>query len=1349
MDAQRRNVGGNAAKAVLVFALLSICSIVLAEVPPPYLHVSFDDGYGVEGKLTGVKFSVPYESIPQDRIVPGVRGKAVLFLDAVNMQHKRLIPAPEGTISVWVQPVGWKREQGGKPEGHFLQCGFNAICYLYMYIRNTYWYEGWVRPEGGRDVQMVGGVTYDIWKNGQWRMLTLVYRKGTRELYIDDYLADRKTEVIKNHKKPGTSITFAQGSKVMDELTVWDVPLSADEIAMLYYSQRPEVTRTASFCLVPDTRTRPRIDGKADTDAWAKAAEIRDWCDSFAGSAVETRDSVKLAYNGDFLYVLYREPMPEDYESAKTLHGGSVLSTQIKKNDGPVWHDDAVELRLSPDGGKTVYRLIYGASGARYDSKNADKSFTTSAWRAVARETPEYWTVEFSVPLKAFAEKPGIKRWGFNVVRYARQRGFAKRQWSYVPGSADGLGIIELSDAPVSDVRVRRRWQAGAGQLTLEAKATATKGARLDYEIAPLIHQKLRPDDEVLKKMIERKEGAVFPEKISGRKELPAPGGKVDFEEDLSYTAKKAALAKVTLTDAGGAVLYSNTSLIAAKSMIGLNIINLPTRDVMLAELTLPNKSMTGTSTTAQVTLKIKKDGGVFETKEIKSFKQIAEAAEFDVKDLPLGAIEFTAELFSKGKKIGEVKKDFYHSGKPVWWGKHVGELKSVPEPWKPIAVKNNAVELYGKTYTFENSLLPAQVNVLGDDLLSAPVRLVIVSGGKTFDTSGASITFKNGPADIRTDVRGEKADTKLTMTEEAFVEYDGYFYSTITITPKSPLKIDRVYLEAPFKKKYATLFDDSVYNMFTTLSGAIPPEGVEYEARGRIRIGSPERGIQFHPAFAKYPPEIFIVKDKNPIKIKPSGDSMVLTYTILDKPVTRAKPIKVALGIFALPVRPYDKSTRKIFHGGHPSMWPKMAKIKDKGYSMPLYWDATWTGINEGRYYHMSDKFLDGIIPSRLKNWNDYHGYSCFYTSPTVQDTTSPEYAYFQDEWRITPRQPHLDLTAYLRELKDFNGLDKTTSHKSFGQTCWATEGVTDYWMYCIDKCLRRLHDKGIRVGIYVDNTDAYGCNNPYHAHVGSTEVDSGVMMGFREWTKRLRNVIRSIDPEGHLVIHQSGSRMMSVWSMADVLVEGEQYTSNWRGYIAGRPELTDGDCYPTVLPLNRFRASYSTKLWGPVHAFLCQFWGNKPVPSRKMYRHLSGLCWVHDTPLWGEITPIDIWFKLADWGWDEKVEFIGYWNSGDLFSLDSGGMESVVASLWYRTDGKLVAIIFNDTDKPAKAKLTLNPDKFPVKLKDFTKAVDISSPDEVLEEKKKKSDVFKVQNGSVSVELRARDYRFLMFEE
>jgi hypothetical protein len=254
----------------------------------------------------------------------------------------------------------------------------------------------------------------------------------------------------------------------------------------------------------------------------------------------------------------------------------------------------------------------------------------------------------------------------------------------------------------------------------------------------------------------------------------------------------------------------------------------------------------------------------------------------------------------------------------------------------------------------------------------------------------------------------------------------------------------------------------------------------------------------------------------------------------------------------------------------------------------------------------------------------------------------------------------------------------------------------------------------------------------------------------------------VRRHQPDALIAVHQSGFRAMGIWSLADTLVEGEQYTSNWRGHIASQPELTDNDCYPTVLPLDRVRASYAGGLWGPRHVFLTQFWNDPrqkekeyadehghPAPSyQRRMRHLSGLMRVHDTPLWGEMTPNEVWFRLVDGGYDETVEFIPYWAPEGRITWDAGGRERVVASGWFRPDGKLLVLVFNDTDEPARVRLTLHPDRFPVALPAFTKATDLSSPDPVLDEGETAPPSWEVRDHTVEVEVRARDYRLLRYE-
>jgi len=1399
-----------AAKALCVIVFIMMYSLLFAQVPPPYLHVSFDDGYGVEGKITDVNFNIPYDRVPEENIVPGVRGKGVIplmdvvaaekndFLDR-NLEYVRgvagdikitfPVPAPEGTVSVWCKPLEWSKlaaegEKGygspegmvktprpyARPRGYAFRLNWEGPSeeYVIMADTHTYWRQGWL--VGGKMKYQGGLGKYyrKLWEDNRWRMLTLVYRRGERALYVDDYFVGKLSGVENNPSKPGAFLSIGAGYKVMDELSVWDEPLSAGEVATLYWAGRPRIGAEPAFCRAPEIEQAPLIDGKPYEQPWKSAATITDLCDSYAGSASSPRDSVKLAHKDGVLFVLYREPMPDDYEVAKNILGGTMTSSTVRENDGPVWQDDAVELRLSPDGGKTVYRLICNAAGARFDSRNGDASFDNINWKAANVEDSRFWSMEFSIPLEELSGEKDVKEWGFNIVRCVRQQGFAKRQWCFLPGDVNSLGKILLAErAP--DITLKSRWEPGAGQLTLTAEGADARKGTLDYAVIPLIHQKLFPEDEVLNKEIDISEGRQYPKGTAEKKPIGAA------PEEISYTAKKPALARVAVAGADGTAQYSHSSLIAAQAAINMIIINLPGADRMLAEIALPSKKMVGSDVSATVTLAPEGAETSFAKKEIKSFRNITGQAEFSVKDLPFGPIEFKAEVTAKGKKIGEVRKGFYHSDKPVWWNKHAGALKQVLKPWKPIVIKGSTTELFIKKYAYDEGLFPSQINILGDNLLAGPMKLVIKSGGKIIDTLGASVTMKNGPGGIRATITAEKSDGKIKIAQNGFVEFDGFIWNEITITPAAEVKIDEIYFEVPIKKEFAKVFNGAPYAepLFPRWQFAVPAEGMETEPQWCVRIGSVERGIQFAPVCYKYPEEKLVVKDAKPLKIIPSGGAMIYRYTILDTPLARRKPIKLEIGIFGLPARPYDRKQRFTLHGGSGWWNERFVRVKDKGYRNPYYYGVGWTnkppGSPEDRYYHLSEKNLDRASAIKKKSWDKWGSFSHCYLSPISHYADSREYAYFQDEWRVTPTQAHLDLTDNLDDLKDWNGVDETPMQDEFASICWAAEGVQDYWMYCIEKAMKNFRRHGLPAAVYIDNTGLYKCNNPYHGH-GYID-DEGVrrakheFLGHRQWTMRLANIIRSVDPEGgHIVVHMSNFRPIGIWSAVDILVEGEQFTAAWSRYIADKPNLTFNDCYPRIMPLERFRSTFAKQLYGVDVAFLSQLWVDRrqkedeyykkhgsrtpPPGRRRRYRHLSGLCWVHDSPIWGEIEPIDAWFKLVDWGWDEKVEFIGYWNTRGAYELDAGGEKNIVASVWYRPEGKLAAIIFNDTDEPRRATLRINAEKFPVSLKSFTKAVDASTPDDVLEKDRKESDAFAVRDGVVKVDVKPRDYRFLIFE-
>ena len=141
------------------------------------------------------------------------------------------------------------------------------------------------------------------------------------------------------------------------------------------------------------------------------------------------------------------------------------------------------------------------------------------------------------------------------------------------------------------------------------------------------------------------------------------------------------------------------------------------------------------------------------------------------------------------------------------------------------------------------------------------------------------------------------------------------------------------------------------------------------------------------------------------------------------------------------------------------------------------------------------------------------------------------------------------------------------------------------------------------------------------------------------------------------------------------------------------------------------------------------------------------------HDAQFWGEISVVgakeDPWVKRARWSYDDTVEFIPYWDNRGMFEVQSPDKDKIVASAWLRPDGNLMAIIFNDTDKAALVRLKLNEPNFPVVLKKVARAVDITSPVEAFNPEATEPDTYEYKAGVIEVDMRARDFRLLVFEE
>jgi len=719
-----------------------------------------------------------------------------------------------------------------------------------------------------------------------------------------------------------------------------------------------------------------------------------------------------------------------------------------------------------------------------------------------------------------------------------------------------------------------------------------------------------------------------------------------------------------------------------------------------------------------------------------------------DVSGLATGDYIVEVTLNRSGALLGKERIKWFKSGDPEWLGNDIGVIRKVPPPWTPVKKKGKSIEVWGRSHSFVHSLLPAAMTVLDEDILSGPMRLIIKTANETIDTAAVNTPrIAIDRAGIRATIKGRAVGKSLVVEVEGELEFDGFGYFTFTLKPvdeTKPVSVQSIVFEVPFKKKYAELYDDSSYDLFGTQSGRIPSEGLELAGTDTIRVGDTSRGVQFYPVFGKLGKRAAA----KPLSFAPTADAMTMRY-VVSEGVTIACPMTNAIGIIGTPVKPSDaKRIRMTGHATGPGANPDLNK---KGYSGAMYWFSTWTNFrggsgDESAYFNYSPQWCQEFAKSLKGDWEQSRQYWLLKIQPSLITVRSPEYALFWKEWG---GQYYDCLGEYDRDLSAYRGAEKRPPG-DWTEVDWSKRSWQDFYFYSMDKALSAFAKEGVRVGVYVDCTQHGGDPRPY-----------------RQWMQRLYEVVRKYSPEGLIVVHVSGDRRMAVWGMADIVVEGEQYSSNWLAYIANKPDLTLNDCYPTVLPLDRMRATYAATLWGPQEVFLSQFWTDPrqqedvrrkekgdPGPSYyKRMRYITGLMLLHDTPFWGEFYACgvkeDPWVKRARWGYDDTVMFIPYWDSRGMLEVEAPDKTNVVASAWLRPDGNLMAIVFNNATNAVAVRLKVNARMFPVPLKAFTRAVDITSPVAAFNPDATKPDTYESKEGVLELDMRPRDFRLLVFEQ
>ncbi|MBI4024499.1 MAG: hypothetical protein HY360_05925 [Verrucomicrobia bacterium] len=1265
------------AAGLLVFVATSF-AIERSEVS---FYLSFEKGIEPDISSGDVEVKLPpgaEEDVPFDPA--GLSGRACKLDDALSISYKSsdLFSQKEGTISFWLKPIGWKAD--GNNHNFFFAYADKGSFQIYRFWPGNNWV--YFAPSAdAKTWRFIGGATWwDGWTDGKWEHLAFTFKPGEQAFYINGKLMERKTtDLVEPEFIENNGIRLAAANKgaaqAFDEVIIFKRALTQPEVQSLVREPLNELARLA----VPPM-SDPVIDGKITSEKeWAGASALASWVDPVLGNVNKDDTKIRVGHGGKALNVLFACTIPEKFRKQRDLYVGSPLKISVKKKDGDIFQDDYFGVCLSPPGSKDVYFFGINGESAKRDEKNGDAGWN-GEWSANQTRDDHVWIAEFSIPFALLGGNSSSEgAWGVNFLHGGRQMDLLESASFYQPRTKWPLAAMKCSPRKNS-FEIDGFGDLAGGTLAFTGSLVNAEKAALEAENEVSI----KDADKVLfgpeKKTITAK---------SGEKE------KLESRHGLAEPACGNAL--LNIKDKAGELLLSYPLPFVFSRELSLKLRYYPTAAKLETVIDVGSSALARKVTGATIKIVPAGESKPAHSQTMGAFDALQKEAVVDCSKLPVGKYDVLVEI-NLGKSVVTLKEGFAKEAPPEWLGNKLGLIEKVPRPWTPLKLSGQRISCWGRVYSMGAAGLPEQVSILGKDVLAAPVRILVASGGKTQALPLGS--FKESEvSDLKVSFKSRSAIGDITVSGDGWMEFDGFLKTTIQVSAAKPTVVDSLAIEIPIKPEFASYWSPAEY--YPEQLGKSPKEKHESEACHGMRIGDEERGLQF--TYINALKQILI----------PTEKEYIVRYEFMKTPALMEKPLEITFGLQALPVRPRSPIYRSF-------------KVDDCTFTSdaskelfnisPLYtegWSGHWNYLNFWNEQAFDKTYIEKLKAAYAGMWEKSRQTHCMYLNIVTMDANTPEYRVYRHEWAGRDAPP---ATPYDPATK--------TKANMVGINC-EVQSYEDFYMWQLNKTVRYLTEDGkFPIHCYLDNTASK-----------------------RNYMKRLFTIMKSVNPRNQVFVHMSGDNNMQAYGFADWLIEGEENSANYASRMAADPSLPKN--YTKIINLDKVACRYSPFAFGDKF-FLYQFWGwNKTEPNEAgpARAHLWAMNFVHDGATWAAGGPANK-KALEDLGWDEQVEFIPYWRKGNGIKVVSSA-EPVVASGWKRGERNLLVIVLNDSDQKTPCELTVDFQKFGfppggVKCRDYGHG-GLAYPESF---KEKAPREFAVERGkSIPFEIGAHSYKLLRY--
>lgn len=479
------------------------------------------------------------------------------------------------------------------------------------------------------------------------------------------------------------------------------------------------------------------------------------------------------------------------------------------------------------------------------------------------------------------------------------------------------------------------------------------------------------------------------------------------------------------------------------------------------------------------------------------------------------------------------------------WENNTLGMDRRVPPPWKPVSVKGQTLEVWGRSYVFGSALFPMQITSQGKELLAAPMRLRLQANGRALADTQVDTKITDQAHDDRVELTGRLQNADVRVLLRTSLEFDGFLRFDLTLTPtRAPVSLQAVVIEIPFHSQVARFY--SRFFLYDFHRQLVDPRDLLRSA-GRISqsivmpfnhhvwIGNHQVGAEFSAETNQNWSNQVLNRS---IEIVPTAAHTVLRLNLVDKPVTFSQDQGYSFALYITPIRPMSQNWRASINGAPmqtqfeppqgytPRLWTFYAPAVRSPNMVPLEYDSLAVPPSAPKQRAIYDQVLAKahhnkvrFIPYSSLMW--WHG-------------DIPELQAYWKYWVMDLAQRGTRIEGWQPSKRT---LDAGKKGNAFEISLYS-KSIQDFliWQYV------QAAEKWNQDGVYFDV--AAGRANVVNPNAGRLVPDKGKMyqpvFSVREFHKRLYKAVKARQPD-FLITQHHGKTPILYSGFSDIIYSGE----------------------------------------------------------------------------------------------------------------------------------------------------------------------------------------------------------------